>query len=147
MAGSTRWRGRPARRFWSLQSRQRRLAGWFPDRRIAANGGQRAVPRPDRDRKIESSNDADDTQRMPLLHHPVLRPLRSDGQPVKLSRKPDRKIADIDHLLHFALAFGDDFAASSVTSAAQVFLGGAKRCRSCAINFAALRGGHSCAMF
>ena len=47
---------------------------------------------------------------MPGLHHPVAKPFRCDGQPVQLPRQTDGKITDIDHFLHFASAFGRDFA-------------------------------------
>ena len=47
---------------------------------------------------------------MPGLRHPVARALRGDGQAVDLPRQPDGEIADVDHLLHFAEALGDDLA-------------------------------------
>src|SRR5690606_41192260 len=46
---------------------------------------------------------------MPLLHHSVAGTLGRDGQSVKLAREADREIADVDHLLHLAFAFGEDF--------------------------------------
>ncbi len=45
--------------------------GRFPEGGVAADGGQRAVPGPDGDGEIEGGDDADDAQRMPLLHHAV----------------------------------------------------------------------------
>src|SRR5256884_8650145 len=39
----------------------------------------------------------------------MARPFGLDGQPVKHARLADREIADINHLLHFAFAFGDNF--------------------------------------
>ena len=49
-------------------------------------------------------------ERMPLLHHAVPRPLRGDRQAVELARQADREVADVDHLLHFAVALGADLA-------------------------------------
>ena len=49
-------------------------------------------------------------ERMPLLHHAVAGPLGRDGQAVELAREADREVADVDHLLHFAVAFGADLA-------------------------------------
>src|SRR5438105_8872744 len=46
---------------------------------------------------------------MPLLHQTVTRPFRLNRQAIKHSRLTDREIADVDHLLHFAFAFGDNF--------------------------------------
>ena len=96
---------------------ERRLAGGLPDGGIAADGGQRAVPGPDGDGEVEGGDDADDAERVPLLHHPVLRALGGDGQAVELAREADGEVADVDHLLHFAFALGEDLAGiSSVTS-------------------------------
>ena len=47
---------------------------------------------------------------MPLFHQAVVRALGLDRQAVEHSRLADSEIADVDHLLHFALAFGDDLA-------------------------------------
>ena len=98
--GNFRHRDRGERRFF------RRL----PNRRVAADGGQRGVPRPDRDRKIEGGDHGDHTERMPLLHQAVARPFRLNRQAVKHARLADGEIADVDHLLHFAFALGDDLA-------------------------------------
>src|SRR5262249_30646777 len=43
-------------------------------------------------------------------HHSVLRPLGSYRQAIKLARLPHCEVADVDHLLHFAEALGDDLA-------------------------------------
>ena len=45
---------------------------------------------------------------MPLLVHPVIRPLRVHRQTVELAREPRREVADVDHLLHLALSFDED---------------------------------------
>ena len=42
---------------------------------------------------------------MPLLIQPVMASLAGDRLSVQLAREPDGKVADVDHLLHFALAF------------------------------------------
>src|SRR3979490_888942 len=47
---------------------------------------------------------------MPLLHQTMARPFRLNRQTVKHARLADREIADVDHLLNFAFAFGNDFA-------------------------------------
>jgi len=55
--------------------RERSLAGGLPKGGIATDGGQRAVPRPDGHGKVEGGDDANNPQRVPLLHHAVARPL------------------------------------------------------------------------
>src|SRR5438552_12221800 len=60
---------------------------------------------------------------MPLFQHPMLWPFRSDGKPVQLAREAHRKIANIDHLLHLAFAFGNDFASFKSHEPAEVWLG------------------------
>ena len=90
--------------------RERRGLGGLPDDRIAAHRGNRRVPRPHGHRKIERRDHADGPQRMPLLHHPVARALGGDRQAVELPRQADGEVADVDHLLHFALAFRADLA-------------------------------------
>src|SRR4051812_34207356 len=47
---------------------------------------------------------------MPLFHQTMLRALRLNGQTVQHARLPNGEIANIDHLLNFALAFGNDLA-------------------------------------
>src|SRR6185369_2023471 len=84
---------------------------------------QRAVPRPYRHREIEGGDDADNTQRMPLLHHAMLWTFRSDGQTVKLTRKSNCKIADVDHFLHFTFTFRQNLPRLESYQPAQVMLG------------------------
>ena len=38
----------------------------------------------------------------------MARTLGSDGETVQLAREADGEVADVDHLLHFAEALGDD---------------------------------------
>src|ERR1043166_906677 len=40
----------------------------------------------------------------------MVRPFRLNSESVKHSGLADRKVADVDHLLHFAFAFGENFA-------------------------------------
>src|SRR5947209_4459653 len=46
---------------------------------------------------------------MPLLHQAVIFSFRLDSQSVEHPRLADGKIADVDHLLHFAFALGENF--------------------------------------
>ena len=103
-------------RYRALQQRlrgqrgQRSFGRRLPDHRVAAYECQRRVPRPHCDGEIEGGDHADHTQGMPCFHHPVVRPFGSDGQARKLPRETACIHADVDHLLHLALAFGYDFA-------------------------------------
>ena len=92
--------------------------------------------------KLKARNHRDHAERMPLLHQAMVRPLRLNRQAVEHARLADGEIADVDHLLHFAFAFGDDFAglerdelAEIVTSASR------KRVAELADGFAAHRAG------
>src|SRR5207237_5755638 len=98
------------------------LAGGLPDSGVAANRRQRAVPGPDGNRKIESGNDPNQPQRMPLFEHSVLGPFGSDSQTIKLARKADSEVADIDHLLHFAFTFDNDLARFESYKPAKILL-------------------------
>ncbi len=49
-----------------------------------------------------------------------------DGQAVKLPRQADGEIADVDHLLHLAAAFGRDLAGLDRDQAAERILRGAQ---------------------
>ena len=51
-----------------------------------------------------------------------LRPLAVHGQAVELARQADREVGDVDHLLHFALALGEDLADFEGDQAAQLVL-------------------------
>ena len=89
---------------------ERRAFGGLPHDRVAADGGEGGIPRPNRDGKIEGGNHADDAERMPLLHHAVVRPFAGDRQSVKLPAEPHGEVADVDHLLDFAQPFAADLA-------------------------------------
>ena len=116
---------------------QRSLFGRLPKCRIAANGRERAVPSPDGDGKIERGDDAYDAQRMPLFHHPVFRTLRGNRQSVKLPRKSNGEIADVDHFLDFTFAFGGYLSGFQRDQLAEVLLGVAQGVAELADDFAA----------
>ena len=60
--------------------------------------------------KLNAEMIAHGPKRMPGLRHPVAGALRGDDEAVQLPRQADGEIADVDHLLHFAQALGDDLA-------------------------------------
>ena len=93
------------------QRRDRRLFRRLPNERIAAHQRQGGVPRPHRHWKIKGADDAHRPDGMPGFHHAMAGAFRRDGQAVKLARQADRKVADVDHLLHFAQAFLQNLAA------------------------------------
>ncbi len=90
--------------------RQRRQFRRLPDHRIATDGGQGGVPRPDGDGKVEGGDDADGAEWMPLLVHAVPGPFGVHRQAVELARQSGGEFADVDHLLHFADTFGANLA-------------------------------------
>src|SRR5690606_18902501 len=82
-----------------------RFFRWFPDTHIATNPRKGSIPRPYSYWEIKCRNDSDNSQRVILLVHPVSGPFRVHRQSVQLTRQSDSKIADIDHLLNFAVPF------------------------------------------
>ena len=60
--------------------------------------------------KLKARDDPDQADRMPLLVHAVAGALGMHGQAVQLARQADGEFADVDHLLHFAVALGLDLA-------------------------------------
>ena len=82
----------------------------FPDNRIAGNRGEKRIPGPDGDRKVEGSEDADRPQRMPLLAHAMGRALGLHGGPVEHPGLADGEVGHVDHLLDFAVALRLDLA-------------------------------------
>ena len=90
--------------------RERRLAGRLPQRGVPAHRRDGRVPAPHRDREVEGGDHPDHAQRVPLLEHAVVGTLGVHGEPVELPREAGREVADVDHLLHFALALGEDLA-------------------------------------
>jgi hypothetical protein len=89
---------------------QRGFGGGLPDHDIAADGGEERIPGPHRHGEVERRDHAHDTQRMPLLVHPVLGSLRMHGVAVQHAGLAHREVGDVDHLLHLAVALGLDLA-------------------------------------
>src|SRR5262249_46232696 len=82
------------------------------------------------------------TDRMPLLVHAVRWTLAVHGEPVELARETDRKIAYVDHLLHFAKSLGEDLAVLHGDEPAEIFFRLAQRVAERAHHFATPRRGH-----
>ena len=64
--------------------------------------GERGVPAPHRNGKVERTDHGDRAERMPRLGESVAGPLGGDRAAVELTRETHREIADVDHLLHLA---------------------------------------------
>jgi hypothetical protein len=105
------------------QRGQRRFFRRLPHHRVAAHQRERRVPRPHGHGKVEGRDHAAHAQRMPGFHHAVLGALGGQREAVELARQADREVADVDHFLHFARAFGRDLAGLQRDEAAQVALG------------------------
>ena len=78
---------------------------------------------------------------MPLLVHAVHRPLRVHRQAVQHARLTDGEVGDVDHLLHFAIAFRLDLAGFERDEAAERALVRAQLLADQAHGLAALRRG------
>ena len=76
----------------------------LPHHRVATHHGQCGVPRPHGHGEVEGRDHAAHAQRVPGFHHAVTRALGGDGQPMQLPRETHGEVADVDHLLHLALA-------------------------------------------
>ena len=72
----------------------------------------------------------------------MARTLRGDGQAVKLTRQADGKVANVDHLLHFAQPFLGDLARLPGHQFAQVGLVLAQQIAELAHQLATARGWH-----
>ncbi len=77
---------------------------------------------------------------MPLLEHAVARAFARHGEAVKLARKSSGEIGDVDHLLHFAFAFGQDLAHFKRDQRAEIVLGAPQLIADLADDLAALGG-------
>ncbi len=109
---------------------ERSLGGRAPEHAIAAHRRDHGIPGPHRHREIEGADHAHDAQRMPLLVHAMAGPLAVHGEAVELAREADGEIGDVDHLLHFAQALGQDLAHFERDQRAQILLcARAVRCR------------------
>jgi hypothetical protein len=86
-------------------------------------------------------------ERLPLLVHAVLGTFAGYGEPVELARQPDREIRDVDHLLHFALALGQNLAGLERHQHSEVVLRSTQLVADLAHDFAALRGGEHAPAF
>ena len=75
---------------------------------------------------------------MPLLHHAMFGTFGRDRQPIQLTRKPYREIADVDHLLHFTEAFLQYFSGLDGDQSAERIFVGAQLLTQQADQFAAL---------
>ena len=75
------------------------------------------------------------------------RPLAVHGEAVELARKADGEIGDVDHLLHFALAFGQDLAHLERDQRAQIVFGRAQFVADLAHDLAALGRRHHAPAF
>ena len=104
--------------------------------------GEHRVPRPDGDREVERRDDADDAERMPLLVHPVRGALGVHRLAVEHPRLADGEVGDVDHLLHFAVAFGLDLAVLERDERAERVLVLAQQVAEAAHHLAAPRRGH-----
>ncbi len=118
---------------------ERRLFRRLPDDGVAADKRQGGVPGPDGDGEVERRNDAADAKRVPGFHHAMLAAFGGDRQAVDLARQADGEIADVDHFLHFAKAFGGHLADFERDELAEIGLVGAKFFAKQADQFAALR--------
>src|SRR5262245_37822774 len=88
---------------------QRRLFRWLPYDRITANEPDHRVPCPHCNRKVKCRNDADRSKRMPIFGESMPGPLARDCLAVKLPAQTDGEITNVDHFLHFATRFWQNF--------------------------------------
>ena len=100
--------GDPVRHVLDGDGGERRVARRLPENRVSADRSDRRVPGPDRHGEVEGRDHPHDPQRMPLLVHPMARSFGMHGETVELARESDAEVADVDHLLDFAMALGAD---------------------------------------
>jgi hypothetical protein len=117
--------------------------GGFPDDGVAADEGECGVPAPDGDGEVEGGDDADDAEGVPGLHHAMFGALGWDGKAGELAGEAGGEGADVDHLLDFAVAFGEDFAGFDGDEAAESWEFGAEFFAEEADELAAFGGGDS----
>ncbi len=87
---------------------ERGLFGGLPDDGVAADEGESGVPAPDGDGEVEGGDDAGNAEGVPLLHHAMVGALGGDGEAADGAGEAGCVDADVDHLLDFAAAFGED---------------------------------------
>src|SRR5208282_6056018 len=71
----------------------------------------------------------------------MLGALGRDGEAVELAGEADGEVADVNHLLHFAFAFGEDLAGFECDEAPEIGFGVAQGVAELADNLAAFGGG------
>ena len=76
---------------------------------------------------------------MPLFHQAVAWSFRLNRQSIEHARLADGEIADVDHFLHFAFAFGDDFPGLERHQLAELMFQFAQRIAQAANSFTAHR--------
>ena len=116
--------GDAAARRWRSAASPRRL----PDHESPQTAASSAFQAHTATGKLKAVMTPTTPERVPLLVHAVAGPLGVHGQAVELAREADGEVADVDHLLHFALALRRRILPiSSVTSAPSVVLVRAQR--------------------
>ena len=121
---------------------QRGFRRWTPEDAIAAHRRDHGIPGPHRHREVEGADHAHHAERVPLLVHAMSGALAVHGEAVELAREADGEIGDVDHLLHFAQAFGQDLAHLERNERAQILLMSAQFIADLAHDVAAFGGGH-----
>ena len=107
--------------------------------RSPANGGERRVPCPNRNRKVKRGDDPNGTQRMPLFKQAMLRSFTRHRKAIKLPRQTDGEVAHVDHLLNFTFTLAADFSRFQRDEETQILLMLPQRQSNLAHNLAALR--------
>src|SRR5215472_923571 len=77
---------------------------------------------------------------MPLFRHAMPRALARHSEPIELARKAGCEVGDVDHLLHFALSFGNYLSHFECHERTEIGFCLSQRIPDLAHNFAALRG-------
>ena len=115
--------------------------GGLPDDGVAADERECGVPAPDGDGEVEGGDDADDAEWVPGLHHAMLGAFGGNGEAGELAGEASGEGADVDHLLDFAVAFGEELAGFDGDESSEGFDVGAELFAEEADEFAALWGG------
>ena len=77
----------------------------LPDASVSADPRECCVPVPYGNREVERTDDANDTEGVPLLVHAVPWALGMHREAVQLAGKANGEIADVNHFLHLSEAF------------------------------------------
>eukprot|EP00047_Mylnosiga_fluctuans_P013855 m.33831 g.33831 ORF g.33831 m.33831 type:complete len:546 (+) comp5145_c1_seq1:34-1671(+) len=89
---------------------QRRRWGPLPQVHVAANKADGVVPAKDSNREVEGGDDADQPEGIPVLQQVVAGALGRDDLARERAGQADSEVADVDILLHFALALSQNLA-------------------------------------